>query len=51
MLVDVLIAVLVVTTIAAFPRWAYSRSWGFYPSIGIGIILSIVVLLRLGHVI
>lgn len=51
MLVNVLITALVLALIAAFPRWPYSREWGFSPSVGIAVILLIVVLLRLGNVV
>ncbi len=35
--------------IAALPSWPYSRSWGYYPSSALGlIVLIILVLLLLG---
>lgn len=51
MLVDLLIAGLLMALIGAFPRWPYSRSWGYSPSVGIGIMLLIVILLWAGNVI
>jgi hypothetical protein len=50
MLVDVLVVILVLMLIGAFPSWPYSRGWGHYPSGGIGLILIIVVVLLLLHV-
>jgi hypothetical protein len=50
MVIDVLIVVLVLMLIGAFPAWPYSRSWGYYPSGGIGLMLAIVVVLLLLHV-
>jgi len=50
MLVDVVVVILVLMLIGAFPSWPYSRGWGYYPSGGIGIILAIVVVLLLLHV-
>jgi Protein of unknown function (DUF3309) len=50
MLIDVVIVVLVLMLIGAFPAWPYSRSWGYYPTGGIGLILGIVVVLLLLHV-
>lgn len=47
MLIDVVIVILVLMLIGAFPAWPYSRSWGYYPSGGIGLILAIVVILLL----
>jgi hypothetical protein len=46
-----LIIVLVLLLIGAFPSWGYSRSWGYRPVGGLGVILIIVVVLLLMHVI
>ena len=51
MLVDVILILLVLMLVGAFPAWPHSRSWGYYPSGGIGLILAIVVILLLLHVI
>jgi hypothetical protein len=50
MLVDVVIVILVLMLIGAFPSWPHSRGWGYYPSGGIGLILAIVIILLLLHV-
>jgi hypothetical protein len=50
MVVEVLIVILVLMLIGAFPAWPYSRSWGYYPTGGVGVILAIVVVLPLLHV-
>jgi hypothetical protein len=50
MVVEVLIVILVLALLGSFPAWPYSRSWGYYPSGGIGLILAIVVILLLLHV-
>jgi hypothetical protein len=51
MLIDVLIVILLLMLIGAFPSWPYSRSWGYYPSGGIGLILLIVIILLLLNVV
>ncbi|WP_158749461.1 DUF3309 domain-containing protein [Acidobacterium sp. S8] len=51
MLVDVLIVILVLMLIGAFPAWPYSRNWGYYPSGGLGLILLIVIVLLLLNVV
>jgi hypothetical protein len=51
MLIDVLIVILLLMLIGAFPAWPYSRSWGYYPTGGIGLILVIVIVLLLLHVV
>ena len=46
-----LIIILLVLMFASFPAYPYSRSWGYYPSGGLGTILLIVIILWLLHVI
>ncbi len=47
----VLLIILVLLLIGAVPAWPYSRSWGYWPSGGLGTILLIVlILLLLGYV-
>ena len=43
----ILIIVLILLLIGAFPSWGYSRGWGYYPSGGIGLILLILIILML----
>jgi len=47
MLGTVLIVVLVLFLVGALPRWNHSRSWGYAPSGGLGLVLIIVVILLL----
>jgi hypothetical protein len=42
-----LLLILVILILAAVPAWPYSRSWGYYPSGGLGTILVILVILML----
>jgi hypothetical protein len=47
----ILIVILILLVIGAFPSWPYSSGWGYYPSGGLGLILVIVIILvLLGHV-
>ena len=43
----VLIVILVLLLIGALPTWRHSKSWGAYPSGGIGLILLILLILLL----
>ncbi len=43
----ILIVVLVLLLVGALPRWPHSRSWGYFPSGGLGILLLILLLLLL----
>ncbi|HEX3730756.1 MAG TPA: DUF3309 family protein [Opitutaceae bacterium] len=51
MLGTVLLVVLLLMLIGALPAWPHSRSWGYYPSSGLGIVLIVVlVLLLMGYI-
>jgi hypothetical protein len=47
----ILLIILILLLVGAFPAWPYSRNWGYYPSGGLGLILVIVVILLLLHVV
>jgi hypothetical protein len=51
MLGTVLLVLLILMLIGAFPAWPHSRNWGYYPSGGLGLVLAVlVVLLLLGRI-
>ncbi|HZS98485.1 MAG TPA: DUF3309 family protein [Terriglobales bacterium] len=43
----ILVVLLVLLLIGALPTWPYSRSWGYYPSGGLGLIVLILLVLAL----
>jgi hypothetical protein len=43
----ILLIILIVLLIGAFPTWPYSRQWGYYPSGGVGTVLLIILILVL----
>jgi Protein of unknown function (DUF3309) len=43
----ILLVVLILLLLGALPTWPYSRSWGYYPSGGLGLIVVIVIILLL----
>jgi len=46
-----LVILLIVIMLAAAPTWPYSRSWGYYPSGGLGlVVLILVILLLMGRI-
>ncbi|MGI8770500.1 MAG: DUF3309 domain-containing protein [Acidobacteriaceae bacterium] len=51
MLATIIVVIVVVMLIGAFPTWPHSRDWGYYPSSGLGVVLLILVILLLMHVI
>jgi hypothetical protein len=51
MLGTVLLVLLVLMLLGALPTWPHSRTWGYYPSGGLGLIaLILLVLLLLGRI-
>ena len=46
-MITILLILLILMLVGAFPSWPYSRGWGYYPSGGIGLIVLIVVVLML----
>jgi Protein of unknown function (DUF3309) len=47
MLGTILLIVLILLLLGAVPAWPHSRSWGYAPSGGIGLVLVIVLILVL----
>ena len=51
MLGMILIVVLLLMFLGAWPSWPHSRNWGYYPSGGVGLIVVVLfVLLLMGRV-
>jgi hypothetical protein len=51
MLGTILLVVLFLMLLGALPTWPHSKSWGYYPSGGLGLILLIlIILLLLGRI-
>jgi hypothetical protein len=46
-LATILLIILVLFLIGALPTWPHSRSWGYVPSGGLGLVLIIVLILLL----
>ena len=46
-MLTILLVVLVLMLLGAMPSWPHSRSWGYYPSGGIGLVLLVLVVLIL----
>jgi len=51
MLGTILIVILILALVGALPTWPHSKSWGYYPTGGLGMVLLIVlILLLLGRI-
>jgi asparagine N-glycosylation enzyme membrane subunit Stt3 len=47
----ILIVILVLLALGTLPAWPHSRTWGYYPSGGLGlVVLVLIVLLLLGRI-
>jgi Protein of unknown function (DUF3309) len=47
MLGTILLVFLILALVGALPRWSHSRTWGYAPTGGVGLVLVIVVVLLL----
>ena len=47
----ILLILLILLLIGALPSWPHSRSWGYYPSGGLGLVVAIpLILVILGRI-
>lgn len=47
MLGTILLIILILFLLGALPAWPHSRSWGYFPSGGLGLVIIIVIILLL----
>ena len=47
MLGTILIVILILMLLGAFPAWPHSRNWGYGPSGGLGLVVVILIVLLL----
>jgi hypothetical protein len=47
----ILLVILILVLLGVLPTWSHSRSWGYYPAGGVGVVvLILIVLLALGRI-
>lgn len=46
-MITILLVILLLMLIGALPTWPHSRSWGYYPSTGLGIVVVVLVVMLL----
>jgi len=46
-MLTILLIVLVLLLVGALPAWPHSRTWGYYPSGGLGLVVVILLVLLL----
>jgi hypothetical protein len=50
-MLTILLIILLLVALGALPTWPYSRSWGYYPSGGLGlVVLILLILLLMGQI-
>jgi hypothetical protein len=47
MLGTVLVVLLILMLLGALPTWPHSKNWGYYPSGGLGLLLTVLIILVL----
>ena len=51
MLGTILLVILVLMLLGSLPTWPHSRSWGYYPTGGLGlVVLILLILLLMGRI-
>jgi hypothetical protein len=43
----ILTVVLIIALIGSIPKWPHSKGWGYYPAVGVGLILLVLLALFL----
>ena len=43
----IVLLIVLLLVVGAFPAWPYSADWGYYPSSGLGLLLVILIVLAL----
>ena len=46
-MITLLLIVLLIAALASAPTWPHSRSWGYYPSSGLGLVFVVLLVLML----
>jgi hypothetical protein len=41
----ILLVLLILMLIGAFPAWPHSKNWGYFPSGGLGLVVAILIIL------
>src|ERR1700756_4108797 len=45
----VLTVVLIIALVGSIPKWPYSKGWGYFPSVGLGLVLLVLLILAIMH--
>jgi len=45
----VLTVVLIIALVGSIPKWPHSNGWGYFPSVGLGLVLLVLVILPIMH--
>jgi len=45
----VLTVVLIIALVGSIPKWPHSKGWGYFPSLGLGLVLLVLLILAIVH--
>jgi Protein of unknown function (DUF3309) len=45
----VLTVVLIIALVGSIPKWPHSKGWGYFPSVGLGLVLLVLLILAIMH--
>jgi hypothetical protein len=45
----VLTVVLIIALVGSIPKWPHSKGWGYFPSLGLGLVLLVLLILAIMH--
>jgi hypothetical protein len=47
----ILLILVILLAVGAFPRWPHSRNWGYYPAGGLGtVVIVLLILMFMGYI-
>jgi uncharacterized protein DUF3309 len=46
-MITILLVILILMLLGVLPTWPHSKSWGYYPSGGLGLVILILIILLL----
>ena len=45
----ILTVVVIIALVGSIPKWLHSKGWGYFPSVGLGLVLLVLLILAIMH--
>lgn len=45
----ILTVVVIIALVGSIPKWPHSKGWGYFPSVGLGLVLLVLLILAIMH--